>query len=301
MTDILPAKTAAKPFFQAHGLPIGIQLFPLLAQLKEDFAGTLARIAQIGYRDVELASLVGHSATDFRIALDKAGLTCTCIHVPGQPLFGPGPNLDTDIDGVIANAHALGARDIVMPLFLMPRGFETLTGNSLDFLRAAGKALVADDFRAMAAYLNKKAAVLKQHGLTLSYHNHNFEFAPQGQGTGLDILLRETDPHLVTFELDVGWAIAAGVDVAALLRANPGRITKFHLKDVLPATPKNYAMVQQPASLGHGRMDWAKLLPIAYKAGTRSFFVEQEAPFVGDPLNAMAENYRYLSTLVVQN
>lgn len=291
------AAATETPFFEAHGLPIGIQLYPLRTDLRADFAGTLRKVARIGYRLVETSSLYGHSAADCRTALDAAGLACRSMHAMPQPL-GPGANLTTSFDQVVADAHTIGATDVVMPLFLIPeRLLSNPGGKPSDFIPAAGEALIADDYARMADFLNEKGEALRKQGLQLSYHNHNVEFAPQGTEFGLEILLRKTDTKFVQFELDVGWAYASRIDVFALLDAHPGRITKFHVKDIKPTTPLNFAIVQDPADLGKGIVDWKRLLPAAYAAGTRGFYVEQEDPFTRPPIEVMADNYRYLAEL----
>ena len=219
------------------------------------------------------------------------------MHVMPQPL-GPGSNLTTNFDQVVADAHTMGATDVVMPLFLIPeRLVSDAKSNPANFIPAAGQALTTDDYVRMADFLNDKGAALRKRGLQLSYHNHNVEFAPQGDSFGLEILLRKTSPKLVQFELDVGWAYAARADVFALLNAHPGRFTKFHVKDIKPTTPLNFAIVQDPADLGKGVIDWKRLLPAAYAAGTRGFYVEQEDPFTRPPIEVMADNYRYLAEL----
>lgn len=118
-----------------------------------------------------------------------------------------------------------------------------------------------------------------------------------GDTFGLQFLLDDTDRALVSFELEIGWATAAGVDVAALLGANAGRFSLAHVKDVAASTVPNFAFRQDPAPVGQGVIDFASLLPKAYEAGVRAFFVEQEAPFAGDRLEAMAKYNAYLAGL----
>jgi sugar phosphate isomerase/epimerase len=291
------AAVAEAPFFAAHRLQIGIQLYALRVDMRADFAGTLRKVAAIGYRLVETSSQYGHSVADFRMALDAAGLACRSIHAMPQPL-GQGPDLTTNFDQVVAEAHTIGATGVVMPLFLIPERLRSApNSNPGNIIGSAGKALTADDYLRMADFLNAKGEALRKHGLQLSYHNHNVEFAPQGTSFGLEILLRKTSPRLVQFELDVGWAYAARADVFALLAAHPGRFTKFHIKDIKPTTPLNFAFKQDPADLGNGVIDWKRLLPAAYAAGTRGFYVEQEDPFTRPPIEVMADNYHYLANL----
>ena len=297
LAGCVPMTSSRQPFFAAHNLPIGIQLYTLGPDLDDDFGGTLNGVAAIGYRTVEIASLHGRTAQQFRAALDTAGLACRCVHAPGEPL-GPGPNLSGDLAALAADVRRLGARDIVMPNPLSPKIFTPPAGaDPFTVIRAATAALTLDDYKRMAAFLNEKARVLESHGVRLGYHNHNVEFAPKGDSTGFDILLAETDPALVTFEFDVGWAAAAGVDSVALLEAHPQRFTKMHVKDIQPSTRTNFSLQQDPIEVGRGQVDWKTILPAAYAAGVRDYFVEQEPPFPGKRIDSVAASYRYLASL----
>jgi sugar phosphate isomerase/epimerase len=294
--DAAAARTRA-PFFAAHRLKIGVQLYALRREMRADFAGTLRKVAGIGYGIVETSSLYDQSAADFRKALDGVGLICPSMHAFPQPL-GQGPDLTTSLDQIVANAHTLGATDVIMPLFLIPeRLMSAPKVNGGNIIASAGQALTVDDYLRMADFLNAKGEALRRQGLQLGYHNHNVEFAPLGNSFGLEILLRKTNPKLVQFELDVGWAYAARANAFALLRAHPGRFTKFHVKDIKSTTPLNYALKQDPGDIGQGIIDWKRLLPAAYAAGTRGFYVEQEDPFTRPPIEVMADNYNYLANL----
>lgn len=276
-----------KSFFASRGAPVGLQLYTLGPDLDGDLDRTLRRVAAIGYRSVEMAGLHGRTPREFRAALDAAGLKCRSMHIAGRA-SGNEPSLSGDLNALAADARTLGASDIVMPIYLTPPGMG---------MAEAGAKLIADDYRRMADFLNEKAAVLRRRGLRLGYHNHNPEFAPLGDTNGLGILLAETDPALVDFELDVGWAVAAGVDPRALLTAHPRRFTQMHVKDVRRSTAANFALRLDPAEVGRGVIDWATLLPVAWDAGVRGYFVEQEPPFTGPRIDAVAASYRYLSTL----
>ena len=116
--------------------------------------------------------------------------------------------------------------------------------------------------------------------------------------TGLDILLKNTDPALVQFEMDVGWVVAAGADPFALMKANPGRFKQMHVKDVKATTRPNFAFEQDPTEVGSGIIDWKKLLPAAYAHGVHGFFVEQEAPYEKPRLEAIRISCDYLNSVV---
>jgi sugar phosphate isomerase/epimerase len=272
--------TEPTPFFKRHHLPIGLQLYTVGAQARKDLNGTLAKVAAAGYQTVELAGLYGNSPQAVRTAADKVGLRYTSIHLPTQAQNGE-PGLDQPPEQLAAAMQVLGLSDVVLP----------------SQLPQVGPQITADDWKATANYLNDKAAVLQKVGLRLSYHNHNLEFRPIGNSNGLEILLQETDPKLVHFEMDVGWVAAGGEDPLPILEHHKGRFKMMHVKDLMATTKSNYAMQQDPAEVGNGMLPWVKILDVAYATGVRKFFVEQEPPFKHDPLESIAISAKYLSTI----
>jgi sugar phosphate isomerase/epimerase len=266
------------PFFQQAKLPLGLQLYTLGPDLASDLDGQLAQVAKAGYRTVELAGYVGRTPAEFRAALDKAGLQASSSHV-GAASSKAQAGLD-NLDGVVAEARTLGVSHIVLPMFPLPERIKPAAGEDrAGYLKRLATSLTAEDWKATAGLLNAKAAPLKTAGLTLGYHNHNVEFAPVGGTDGLAILLAETDPALVQFEMDAGWVVAAGRDPFALLKAHPRRFRQMHVKDVKASTKSNFAFQQDPTEVGTGIIDWKRLLPAAHAAGVDGFFVEQEPPF----------------------
>ncbi|WP_334162843.1 sugar phosphate isomerase/epimerase family protein [Phenylobacterium sp.] len=286
---------SAAPFFAGRRLPIGIQLYTLGPDVAKDLEGVLGQVAKIGYRTVELAGLYGRTPADFKAALDRAGLVATSAHIQAR---GPG-SFEGDLSQLADMLGTLGVKNAVMPSPYVPdrvtEAAKGLTGG--DFYRKAMGSLTADDYRFNADYLNEKAAVLKRAGIAVGYHNHNFELAPQGETTGLDILLSRTDPSLVTFEADVGWISAAGVDPAAYLSRHKGRFSLMHVKDVKAATQTNYELRMDPTEVGSGRLDWRTLLPAAHAAGVRHFYVEQEPPFERPRIEAAKISHDFLAAV----
>jgi sugar phosphate isomerase/epimerase len=290
--------TNTRPFFRRTGLKIGLQLYTVGDDLKANFEGTLAAVSKIGYRTVELAGLADHSVADWRQALDRVQLKCPSIHVP--PHSKTGVNLD-ELGALAETAHTLGIGTIVCPMFSIPERFSLtpLPGESGAKMAARlGASMTLDDWKWNADYLNKKAAGLKPYGLRFAYHNHNVEFAPVGSSTGLAQLIQDTDPTLVTFEMDAGWAVAAGADPAALLAAHPGRFSAMHVKDVKAGTHPNFSFQLDPCEVGQGIIDWKTLLEKAYQANVRQFYVEQEPPFSKPRLESVGISFNYLNALV---
>jgi sugar phosphate isomerase/epimerase len=139
---------------------------------------------------------------------------------------------------------------------------------------------------------------LKSEGLRVAYHNHNVELSPGPEGkSGLEILLQNTDRDLVSFEMDAGWVAAAGLDPVEVLRRHPGRFELMHVKDIKATTKPNFALQQDPAEVGSGSMNWPRILPAAYAAGVRRFFVEQEPPFTRERLESIGISFSYLNGL----
>jgi sugar phosphate isomerase/epimerase len=121
------------------------------------------------------------------------------------------------------------------------------------------------------------------------------EFAPVGGSSGLEILLKNTDPDFVTFELDVGWVAAAGVDPAAVFAKHKGRFSLMHVKDIKADTKPNFTLQMDPTEVGSGKLPWKTLLPAAYAAGVRGFYVEQEPPFARPRIEAAKISHDYLA------
>jgi sugar phosphate isomerase/epimerase len=290
------------PFFKRHHLPLGLQLYTVGAQARKDLNGTLARVAAAGYQTVELAGLYGNSPEAMRKAAGAVGLKFTSIHL--QPLSANGePGFDQPPEVLAAAMQALGLEEVVLPMFLTPARFPKPDFKALGaagyagYLEQIGPQLTADDWKATADFLNAKGAALEKVALRLSYHNHNVEFRPVGDSSGLDILLDRTDPKLVHFEMDVGWVAAGGADPIKILEQRKGRFRMMHVKDLEASTKANYVLRQDPAEVGNGMLPWPKILDVAYATGVRKFFVEQEPPFKGDPLDSIAISAKYLSTV----
>ncbi|MGZ6048861.1 MAG: sugar phosphate isomerase/epimerase family protein [Phenylobacterium sp.] len=293
------AGAAGAPFFKRTGLPIGLQLYTLGGDLRADVDGMLGQVAKIGYRTVELAGYLGKTPKELRASFDKAGLKATSSHVQAEG-NGAEPTL-AQIDRVIADSHVMGIEHIVLPSVPMPAHVDAKARPGEDlaarFARVYGQ-LTADDWKAVADLLNAKGKALKAAGMTMGYHNHNAEFMPLAGTTPLEILLKNTDPALVSFEMDVGWVVAAGGDPFALMKAHKGRFSQMHVKDVKATTKPNFAFQQDPTEVGSGIIPWPKLLPAAYAEGVRGFFVEQEPPFARPRIEAAKLCFDYLDKVV---
>jgi sugar phosphate isomerase/epimerase len=291
---------AKKPgFFERTGLPIGLQIYTLGDEAGKDLDATFAQVAGIGYRDIEMPGLLGHSAAEVRAAADRAGLSISSIHVPLATMGQPGGlTFENETSALADTLGELGASWVVAPIALFPEGFRPGPGD--DFAAAIGKAFAAagpDLWKRTAEILNHKGEALKPLGIRTGYHNHNLEFAPIGGTTGWDVLASETDPEIVSFEIDLGWVSAAGLNPVEFLARHNGRIALIHVKDVAAGSPAGYALAMDPTPVGEGTQAWDILLPAAHAAGARHFYVEQEPPFAIPRMEAARRGYEFLAKL----
>jgi sugar phosphate isomerase/epimerase len=268
---VLSAVAFSQSTWGANGFPVGIQLYMVNADLVKDPAGTLKKIAQIGYSEVEAAGWGALSAAQFRDLLRDAGLRAPSAHLG----FGT-----QDTGKLLDDAKTLGAEYVVSSM-LPPNGLQ-------DFFKNVDS-MSADDFRRIAAKANEIGQKAKAVGLTYAYHNHNFEFRDLGDGkTGYEILLLETDPSLVKFEADCGWMKVAGKDPIDYITRHPGRFAMLHIKDFKNitnpvATFKSIMSrspdMPAPTELGRGSIDLKPVVEAGLRAGVAHMFVEQEPPF----------------------
>jgi len=273
--------SAGLPQF-ARGTPAGkrpgIQLYTINEAMRADPAGSLQRLRKIGFLEVESAGFGGLSAKQFRGLLDDAGVACPSAHL----------QFDVDnLDRAFADAHALGATYAVSSIA------RSLVLGAEAPKDALGTGMSLDEAKRTAELANRIGDSARRAGLQFTYHNHNFEFVDSGGGAiGYDLLLRETDPQLVKFEIDCGWMIFAGHDPVAYFKQYPHRFPMIHIKDFLPPAD-NGAM--RGAELGRGAVDYKPIFAAAAKAGLQHYFVEQEGPFARmSPLEAAQVDYDYL-------
>lgn len=267
--------------------PLGVQLWSVNAELDQDVEGTLAQLAQLGYREVETAGLHGRTPQAFGQAIVRAGLKPVSAHFSMGDLFA-------DAAARIADAQAMGVQWIVAS---SPRPDRPLGQG--DWIPAIREAMTLDAWKKNAAELNRVGALAKAAGLTLAYHNHPVEFAEYDGQRGYDVILANTDPALVKLELDVAWAVAGGVDPMALLEKHADRIRLLHVKG-LKARPAlgHYGSDFASGVVGTGDViDWPPFLAAARRAGVVHAFVEQEPPHVQPIMQSLAACRDYLQSL----
>lgn len=261
------AAIACKPlaFAARTQIPLGVQLYTVRQQAQTDLPGVLTAIRKIGYTTVEtFAAQYKVSAAELRKAIADSGLKVPSGHF-GYDRF----------DNSFDYARELGLR------FMVCSSVPESIGNSLDGFKRA-----ADQYNAWG----EKA---KRMGMQFAFHNHNSEFQTYGGTTGIEELLKRTDPKLVQWQMDCYWVAQAGRDPVVMLRKYPGRVTTLHLKDRMagaqPSVEPN-AGAQHFTEVGAGTLNWKQILPAAEKEGVRYMFVEQDKT-EGPPLKSLQISY----------
>ena len=249
--------------------PIGLQLYSLRGEFIRNVPVTLEKVRDYGFKIVELAGTYNLPPERFKAMLDANGL---------QPISGhfPYERYRDDVETVAREAKALG-------------------------LQYAGCAWIAHagefdekECRDAIAVFNRAGEALAKHGLKFFYHCHGYEFSPHGEGTFMDLLMKETSPEFVRFEMDVFWVAHPGQDPAKWLEKYPKRWELVHLKDMkkgVKGDSTGKSDVTNDVALGTGQMDWPAILKAAKKAGVKYYFIEDESPTAADQI---PQSLRYL-------
>jgi len=253
-----------------HG-PVGLQLYSLREIFATNVDLALQFTRNFGFTEVELAGTYGQTPAQFRATLERFGLKPVLID---YNLFA------TDLDKVIAEAKSLGVQ----------------------FVGTAGiphqGAFTEDDVHKAAAVFNRAGEQLAKAGLKFVYHNHGFEFVPHGNGTLFDLIMAETRPEFVSFEMDVFWTVHPGQDTVKLLKKYPNRWALMHVKDMRKGTATGKLTgtedVRNDVALGSGQIDLVSVLRAAQEIGVKHFIIEDESP---SSLTQIPQSVRYLESL----
>ncbi|HEX5046410.1 MAG TPA: sugar phosphate isomerase/epimerase [Gammaproteobacteria bacterium] len=271
---------------------IGIQLWTVRDALAADFTGTLRRLRELGFTEVEPAGLMGLAAAELRKRLDDAGLAAPSIQADLS---------DAAIDASLAAAHTLGASHVVSSMLRPgsgPSRFRVPAGGLPPGAPQPMATMTLDDAKRTAELANRVGERARRAGLRYAYHNHDFELAPLAGGiVGYDVLLAETDPAVVELELDCGWMVVGGRNPIEYFERYPGRIPLIHAKDFLPASSGEPGP-RFGAELGRGTIDYAPLLAAARTHGLEHCYVEQEGPYSRmSQIDSAAVAYDYLRSI----
>lgn len=241
---------------------IGLQLYTVRSEMKKDFEGTLAKVASIGYREVEFAGYFEHSPQDVRKSLDRHGLLAPSAHVDYELLGEKWP-------GVLNAAKTIGHTYVVCPS--IPEKLQR-----------------RDGWKQAAKTFNRAAESSRKAGVQFAYHNHDFEFKKFDGTLPYDILLAETDPNLVKMEMDLFWTVKGGADPLNYFDRYPGRFPLVHVKGM----DKNGEMSDVS---GNGAIGWKRIFSESDKAGIKHYFVEHDEP--KSPFDSIKNSFTYLYSL----
>ena len=269
--------------------PVGLQLYSVRGDMEQDFKGTLQKVKDMGYDGVEFAGLFGNAPEQVKAWCQEIGLNPISAHVPLADMLA-------DIDKVIADYKAIGCEYIVVPYVTEER-------------RPGGEL-----FLQMVEEIRSIGEKCKEAGLTLLYHNHDFEFKTLESGEyGLDYLYANVPADLLQTELDECWVKYSGVDPVEYLKKYTGRSPVVHLKDYYKEGEMEgdpYALIglnegeeKKSAAfefrpLGCGVQDIPAIIKAAVKAQSKWLIVEQDQPSLGkSPMECVAMSMEYIKKL----
>jgi sugar phosphate isomerase/epimerase len=256
---------------------IGVQLYTARTDMARDVEGTLAKIAALGYTQVEFAGYFDQSPAAIRDMLARHGLTSPSTHIDLA-------TISTKLPQTLEASHTIGHQFIVMP-----------------YLDDATRAQ-PDIYKKVADTLNKAGAEAQKAGIAIAYHNHNFEFIPAGGTTPFEQMMAAFDPALVKVELDLCWATSTGQDPVAIFRKYPGRFPMVHVKGLkkvpaLKASAPIADVLPDVCDVGATGdvVDWKGIFAQSSLAGIRYSFVEHDQP--ADALTSLRNSYQYLQAI----
>lgn len=284
-------KNAALAGAVEKNITAGIQLFTFYGVIDKDVAGTLKRIAAIGYKEIESAyglagGYYGMTAKDFAKLVKDTGLSWQSQHVIGAPFkLPPGTKMPVGADG----------KPLTLPKL---RNLKENMHELVDELAEGGVPYMGcatiphstlDEVKGSIIILNKTGEACKKAGITFCYHNHDTEFKTIDGKEPYDMFLAETSADNVKFELDLCWATKAGIDIPALFKKHPGRFPLWHTKDLSADKTK-------PLPVGEGVVPFKQIFAAREVAGMKHYFVEHDQP--ADPYASATTSFKNLEKIV---
>ncbi|MFT4092610.1 MAG: TIM barrel protein [Niabella sp.] len=251
---------------------LGLQLYSLRDDLPKDPKGVLKQVASFGYKTIESyegkeGMFWGMSNKEFKKYMDDLGMRIISSHC----------DFKNDFERKAAEAGEIGMKYLLCPWL--------------------GKQKTLDDYKKAADDFNKAGEICKKNGLRFGYHNHDYAFRLQDDQYPQDIIIKETDPSLVDFEMDIYWVVTAGQDPVAWMQKHNGRFRLCHVKDRRKNTPFKEGESNQSCIVGQGSIDYKSILGQAKKLGMQHYILEQEA-YEKAPLECVKEDAAYLNNLV---
>ena len=260
-------------FAAPFGAPIGLQLESVSGSLRNNLAGTLDKVHNWGFTNVELVGDYGLSPDGLKAELAAHDLKAVSAHFPYA-------KFRDDPEKLAAEASALGLSMVGCPSIPQRDGLD-----------AAG-------CREAVAVFNRAGQILAQRGIKFFYHPHGYEFKPHGVGTLFDLLMEETNPQYVHFQMDIFWIVHAGQDPVKLLRRYPNRWISMHLKDMRRGMPtglyNSHANPRDFVPIGEGQIDIIDAMRVARRLGITSYFIEDES---ASPETGIPQSLEYLKSV----
>jgi len=257
--------------------PLGLQLYSLRETFKKDPTAALDKTKALGFQYAEVYAGIPLPPEKLKEELAARGITAVGSH------FGY-DDLKKDLPAAVKKAQALG---------LKYAGVAWIPHKEAEFGEA--------DVKKAAADFNTFGEAFKAVGIQFFYHTHGYEFRPVSEGsseTFFDMLVRETKPDLVSYEMDVFWTFLPGVDPVKLLAKYPDRWALMHLKDMRKGAVRGvftgHAPLTDDVPIGTGQIDWPAVLKQAAKSGVKYYFIEDESPTVDE---ALPQSIKYLETV----
>ena len=263
---------------------VGIQLYTIRDAMAADVPGTLKKVSDIGYKNLELAGysdgkFYGFTPAEFKKMVNDLGMDVLSSHTQVEAA-----GITIDNAKIMADAHAeVGVKYCVQPWINEPdRNVET--------------------YKKMIADWNEVGKIMKSVGIQFAYHNHNFEFANvNGVVPYYDIFMPEMDPSLITMELDLFWASKAGQDPIAMFNKYPGRFQLLHFKDMKTNQPPFFEVIKDDiCSVGEGVIDFKKILTAKDVAGAKYIFVEDDNQGNGKPFEGIETSIKNITTKILK-
>lgn len=257
---------------------MGIQLYTLRNELKKDTPGTIKAVADAGYKQAEMFGFP--DSDDMIKACKDNGLALNSTHFAWETVTAPKDKEFSDFKKIIEKAKKIGLTHLVIPY---------VHGHNRENL---------DGYKKLAENCNKGAALAKEAGIQMAYHNHAFEFEPkEGKTTGFDIFTKEFSEDM-QFELDVFWVKVGGVEPVELMKKLKGRVSQLHLKDLKKESKlPNFGSVEKDAfkELGNGMIPMEPIIEAAAEAGVKHCHVEQDQS--PDPIASIKQSMTHLKGL----
>ncbi len=280
--------------FEKNALhPIGLQLYTLGGTIDLDVPGTLKKVADIGYKDVESAFSIkggyyGMTPKEFAKLTKDLGLSWVSHHVIGTPFKIPPGGFKVPAGMDTTRLHQLrnmppmkNLRDNYQQVI------DEVAEGGLKYLVCASIPLsTTEEINQAVEILSKAGEAAKKAGITMCYHNHTHEFEKVDGKIPYDQLL-QINSDILKMELDLGWATAAGMDPVEMFKKNPGRYPLWHVKDIVMAE-------KMPTEIGNGGVDFKRIFAASKESGMQYFFVEQDG--ATHPIESITTSYTYLAT-----